>query len=184
MINTGGVYGIKYFNAPEFLYIGQTKNNFIFRWAQHLTNIKNNSLELEWYQYEKENLNNLDFIILYDCRKAPVLDLNLIEENFIKQYQPKYNIRSNPRYQNNKKELINKKISELLKQYEGILLLKEEQTEIITKCKEIGLTNAKRAQDYSFPFLKKYCEENNICKFEGKKKKIQGKSFRGWVISF
>ena len=48
------------------------------------------------FEFKKENIDRIDFTILYDCRRAPLendKDLLELENKFIQEYQPKYNIR-------------------------------------------------------------------------------------------
>ena len=59
----------------------------------------------------------------------------------------------------------------------------EETKSIVQDLKKLGLTNAKQRYDYSFVFVKKYCEENNICKIISKRKKINGKQQTFYTIS-
>ena len=90
MITTGGIYGIKNYGDENFYYIGKTKNIFQIRWGQHINGILRNSMELPWYDIEKENIDKIDFIILYDCRKMPVENDNELlelEKKFIREYQ-------------------------------------------------------------------------------------------------
>lgn len=167
MITAGGIYGIRHFGEEQILYIGKTKNNFYIRWGQHLTSILNPKLpQLPWYDVERDNLNNLDFIILHDCRAYPVEDDNALaelEKRYIKEYEPIYNIRGNKekRIQERQKRIL----KEFFKDKEGIVFnryLKEEATK---KLKEMGMVNKRYEKDFAFDYVMRACKEHKICNF-------------------
>lgn len=167
MITAGGIYGIRHFGEEQILYIGKTKNSFYIRWGQHLTSILNPKLpQLPWYDVERDNLNNLDFIILHDCRAYPVEDDNALaelEKRYIKEYEPIYNIRGNKekRIQERQKRIL----KEFFKDKEGIVFnryLKEKATK---KLKEMGMVNKKYEKDFTFDYVMRACKEHKICNF-------------------
>lgn len=62
---------------------------------------------------------------------------------------------------------------------------KEELEVFVKEIKKCGLTNKKGKKDYSYLFVKKYLEEENIARLQSKKKKIKGKQITLYkVISF
>ena len=134
MITTGGIYGIKNYGDENFYYIGKTKNIFYIRWGQHINGILRNSMELPWYDIEKENIDKIDFIILYDCRKMPVENDNELlelEKKFIREYQPKYNISGRSKeYNEEKRERLIRKI---VKEFSGKPLRGEIQKDFIQR---------------------------------------------------
>ena len=72
-------------------------------------------------------------------------------------------------------ESTKEKIIECVKRWKGIEMFEEEKISFTREIKECGLTNKQNSTNYNFPFIKKYCEENNICCFE---KRIVRKSGR------
>lgn len=173
MINTGGIYGIKNFGDSNFYYIGKTKNSFYIRWAQHITGIQKGLTTkpgLYWYEFEKDNIDKIDFTILYDCREKPIendVKLLELENEIIKQYQPKYNIRGRTvEYNEDKKKRI---LKEFFKDKDGIILTKELKDNYTQELKELGLRGKDWETHFTFVAVKKYCEELGICEFKKKK---------------
>lgn len=168
MITVGGIYGIRHFGEEQILYIGKTKNNFYIRWGQHLTSLLNPKLpQLPWYDVERNNLNNLDFIILHDCRAYPVEDDNILaelEKRYIKEYEPIYNIRGNKekRMQEKQKQIL----KEFFKDKEGEILTKEKKKKWVQEIKDKGFTNSRQARAFSFDTIKNYCQKLHICFFK------------------
>lgn len=178
MITAGGIYGIRHFGEEQILYIGKTKNSFYIRWGQHLTSILNPKLpQLPWYDVERNNLNNLDFIILHDCRAYPVEDDNALaelEKRYIKEYEPIYNIRGNKekRMQEKQKQIL----KEFFKDKEGEILTITDKQKIVKQLKNLGLTDKSQEKGFSFPTVSKLCKEYKICLF--KKIKVGKKHLR------
>lgn len=170
MITTGGIYGIKNYGDDNFYYIGKTKNNFYVRWGQHITGIQKELTTkpgLYWYEFEKDNIDKIDFTILYDCRRAPLENdkvLLELENEFIPKYQPKYNIRGRVKeYNEDKRKRI---LTDFFKDKDGLLLNREMKEKYAQELKELGLINKKYEKNFTFPTVKKYCEEFNICEFK------------------
>ena len=166
MITTGGVYGIKNYGDENFYYIGKTKNNFYVRWGQHITGISRGSTELPWYDTEKENIDKIDFTILYDCRRAPLeseKDLLELENEFISKYQPKYNIKKKIKKKNEDKR--KRILTDFFKDKNGVLLNREMKERYTQELKELGLINKDSEKRFTFTTVKKYCEELNVCSF-------------------
>ena len=169
MITTGGIYGIKNYEDENFYYIGKTKNNFYIRWGQHITGIQKGLTAkpgLYWYEFEKDNIDKIDFTILYDCRYAPLesdKDLLELENEFIQEYQPKYNIRGRvSEYNEDKRKRI---LIDFFKDKDGILLDREMKEKYTQELKELGLRNKDSEKRFTFTTVRKYCEEFNICSF-------------------
>lgn len=169
MITTGGIYGIKNYGDENFYYIGKTKNNFYIRWGQHITGIQKGLTTkpgLYWYEFEKDNIDKIDFTILYDCRRAPLendKDLLELENEFIQKYQPKYNIRGRVKeYNEDKRKRI---LTDFFKDKDGLLLNREMKERYTQELKERGLSDKANRKGFTFTTVKKYCEELNICSF-------------------
>ena len=169
MIATGGIYGIKNYGDENFYYIGKTKNNFYIRWGQHITGIQKGLTTkpgLYWYKFEKDNVDKIDFIILYDCRYSPLesdKDLLGLENKFIQEYQPKYNIRGRvSEYNEDKRKKI---LTDFFKDKDGTLLNKEMKEKYTQELKERGLSDKANRKGFTFTAVRKYCEELNICSF-------------------
>ena len=169
MITTGGIYGIKNYGDENFYYIGKTKNNFYARWGQHIAGIQKGLTTkpgLYWYEFEKDNIDRIDFIILYDCRRSPLendKDLLELENKFIQEYQPKYNIRGRVKeYNEDKRKRI---LTDFFKDKDGLLLNREMKERYTQELKELGLRNKDSEKRFTFTTVKKYCEELNVCSF-------------------
>lgn len=169
MITTGGIYGIKNYGDENFYYIGKTKNSFYIRWAQHITGIQKGLTTkpgLYWYEFEKNNIDKIDFTILYDCRYSPLesdKDLLELENKFIQKYQPKYNIRGRvSEYNEDKRKRI---LTDFFKDKDGILLNREMKEKYTQELKERGLSDKANRKGFTFTAVRKYCEELNICSF-------------------
>ena len=151
MITTGGIYGIKNYGDENFYYIGKTKNNFYIRWGQHITGISRGSTELPWYSAEKENVDKIDFTILYDCRKMPVENDNELlelEKKFIQEYQPKYNISGRSKEYN--KEKREKLIRKIVKEFSGKPLRGEIQKDFIQRFIDYNIRDNSRRKVETF----------------------------------
>ena len=167
MITTGGIYGIKNYGDENFYYIGKTKNNFYARWGQHIAGISRGSTELPWYSAEKENIDKIDFTILYDCRKTPIesdRDLLNLENAFIQKYQPKYNIRGRVKEYNEDKR--KKILTDFFKDKDGILLTNNLREEFCNELKELGLYDKDYRKTFTFDYIIKRCREYGICEFK------------------
>ena len=158
MITTGGIYGIKNYGDENFYYIGKTKNNFYIRWAQHITGIQKGLTTkpgLYWYEFEKDNVDKIDFTILYDCRRAPLesdKDLLELENKFIQEYQPKYNIRGRvSEYNEDKRKRI---LTDFFKDKDGILLDRKMKEKYTQELKELGLRNKDSEKRFTFTTIK------------------------------
>lgn len=166
MITTGGIYGIKNYGDENFYYIGKTKNNFYARWGQHIAGISRDSAELPWYGAEKENVDKIDFTILYDCRKTPIesdKDLLELENKFIQKYQPKYNIRGRVKEYNDDKR--KKILIDFFKDKDGILLTNNLREKFCNELKELGFCDKNYRKTFTFDYIIKRCREYEICEF-------------------
>lgn len=151
MITTGGIYGIKNYGDENFYYIGKTKNNFYVRWGQHMTGISRGSIELPWYGAEKENIDKIDFTILYDCRKMPVendTELLELEKKFIREYQPKYNISGRSKEHNEEKR--ERLIRKIVKEFSGKPLKGEIQKDFIQRFIDYNIRDNSRRKVETF----------------------------------
>ena len=154
MITTGGIYGIKNYGDENFYYIGKTKNNFYIRWGQHITGIQKGLTTkpgLYWYEFEKDNIDKIDFTILYDCRKMPVendTELLELEKKFIQEYQPKYNISGRSKeYNEEKRERLIRKI---VKEFSGKPLRGEIQKDFIQRFIDYNIRDNSRRKVETF----------------------------------
>ena len=154
MITTGGIYGIKNYGDDNFYYIGKTKNNFYIRWGQHITGIQKGLTTkpgLYWYEFEKGNIDRIDFTILYDCRRSPLesdKDLLELEKKFIQEYQPKYNISGRSKeYNEEKRERLIRKI---VKEFSGKPLRGEIQKDFIQRFIDYNIRDNSRRKVETF----------------------------------
>ena len=80
---------------------------------------------------------------------------------------------------------IKDRVVECIENFKDKEMTKEELEVFVEEIKKCGLTNKKGEKDYSYLFVKKYLEEENIAKLQSKKKKIKGKQITLYkVISF
>lgn len=80
---------------------------------------------------------------------------------------------------------IKDRVVECIENFKDKEMTKEELEVFVKEIKKCGLTNKKGEKDYSYLFVKKYLEEENIAKLQSKKKKIKGKQITLYkVISF
>lgn len=84
--------------------------------------------------------------------------------------------------EDSKKESVRERIEILMRERIGQSLTKEEIQNLILECKKAGLIDESRKQDFKFPYLKKYCEENGICNFISKQKRIDGSRVRVYEV--
>lgn len=80
---------------------------------------------------------------------------------------------------------IKDRVVECIENFKDKEMTKEELEVFVEEIKKCGLTNKKGEKDYSYLFVKKYLEEENIAKLQSKKRKIKGKQITLYkVISF
>lgn len=178
MITTGGIYGIKNYGDKNFYYIGKTKNNFYARWGQHVAGISRGSAELPWYYAEKENIDKVDFTILYDCRETPLeneKDLLELEKKFIQEYQPKYNISGRSKeYNKEKRERLVRKIAE---EFSGKPLKGKIQEDFIQRFIEYNLRDESRRRVETFT---KACNMIKEAGIKIKERQANQKDLKNW----
>ena len=178
MITTGGIYGIKNYGDENFYYIGKTKNNFYARWGQHIAGISRGSTELPWYGAEKENVDKIDFTILYDCRKTPLeneKDLLELEKKFIQKYQPKYNISGRSKeYNKEKKERI---VREIAEEFSGKPLKGQIQKDFIQRFIDYNLKDENRRKVETFA---KACNIMREAGIKIKERQANQKDLKNW----
>lgn len=153
--------------------------------AKEGKNIKSSYARLIWLNPENgkyEIGGNVVAQLISKSRDYRLIRDNIKDENFLRE---KFGVYAHEfAIEDSKEESIKEKLAELLKQYEGKFLVKEELEKITEKAKACGLKDRQGRIDFSYLFLKKYCEENNICCFNSMRKSINKKQCRGYTISF
>lgn len=69
---------------------------------------------------------------------------------------------------------VREKVKEVVDKFAGVELVDGRLEEFVAEVKDAGLRNKKQGMDFSFPFIKKYIEENELGKVEKKQKKTNG----------
>lgn len=158
----------------EGYYLAAKENKFL----------KNSYARLIWFNPDKQVYEvggNVVAQLITKSKQFRFIQDNIKDEEKLQEFFGTY--ARTFKIENSKEEFIKEKIFDIMKEFENVFLYKAEQELIVKKCQEAGLTN-NHGKNYKFSFVKKFCEENNICFFESKRQKINGKIVKGWILKF